>query len=242
MTQWWEVGKTQIKVFCQNFSYNTTVCVKKKIEELEKEIIGMENVMDVNVLGVSNDLRNKKLELRSILEERAKGALIRARISSIKDMDSPTSYFFNLERKVAQQKCVLHLRKENGTLTSNPTEMRKMAMDFYADLYGNTDCDSENMAKLLQGLPKLQPGDKKKLDTMINLNELSEAVQQLSTGRAPGIDGLPAEFYKTFWAVLVCCECFETGMLPISCQRAVISLLPKNGDLGFLTIKYWQKF
>lgn len=157
-------------------------------------------------------------------------------------MDSPTSYFFNLERKVAQQKCVLHLRKENGTLTSNPTEMRKMAMDFYADLYGNTDCDSENMAKLLQGLPKLQPGDKKKLDTMINLNELSEAVQQLSTGGAPGIDGLPAEFYKTFWAVLVCCECFETGMLPISCQRAVISLLPKNGDLGFLTIKYWQKF
>lgn len=37
---------------------------------------------------------------------------------------------------------------------------------------------------------------------MINLNELSEAVQQLSTGGAPGIDGLPAEFYKTFWAVL----------------------------------------
>lgn len=150
MTQWWEVGKTQIKVFCQNFSYNTTVCVKKKIEELEKEIIGMENVMDVNVLGVSNDLRNKKLELRSILEERAKGALIRARISSIKDMDSPTSYFFNLKRKVAQQKRVLRLRKENGTLTSNPTEMRKMAMDFYADLYGNTDCDWQNYYKDFQ--------------------------------------------------------------------------------------------
>lgn len=67
------------------------MCVKKKIEQLEKEIIGMENVMDhVNVLGVSNDLRNKKLELRTILEERAKGALIRARISSIKDIESPT--------------------------------------------------------------------------------------------------------------------------------------------------------
>lgn len=55
------MGKTQIKVFCKNLSYNTTVCVKKKIEQLEKEIIGMENVMDhVNVLGVSNDLRRKE--------------------------------------------------------------------------------------------------------------------------------------------------------------------------------------
>lgn len=112
-------------------------------------------------------------------------------------------------------------------------------MDFYADLYGHIDCDSENMAQLLQGLPKLQPGDKKELDTMISLNELSDAVHQLSTGRAPGIDGLPAEFYKTFWTVLgedfceVCCECFEKGLLPTSCQRAVISLSPKSGDLFF---------
>lgn len=37
------------------------MCVKKKIEQLEKEIIGMENVMDhVNVLGVSNELRRKE--------------------------------------------------------------------------------------------------------------------------------------------------------------------------------------
>lgn len=112
-------------------------------------------------------------------------------------------------------------------------------MDFYADLYGHIDCDSENMAQLLQGLPKLQPGDKKELDTMISLNELSDAVHQLSTGRAPGMDGLPAEFYKTFWTFLgedfceVCWECFEKGLLPTSCQRAVISLSPKSGDLGF---------
>ncbi len=34
--QWWEVGKVQIKIFCQQFSYNNTVTVKRNIERLEK--------------------------------------------------------------------------------------------------------------------------------------------------------------------------------------------------------------
>ncbi len=33
-------------------------------------------------------------------------------------------------------------------------------------------------------------------------------------------------------------ECFENGFLPSSCRRAVLSLLPKKGDLGFL--KNWR--
>ncbi len=36
----------------------------------------------------------------------------------------------------------------------------------------------------------------------------------------------------------VFCECFKRGCLPNSCQRAVLSLLPKNGDLGLL--KNWR--
>jgi len=75
---------------------------------------------------------------------------------------------------------------------------------------------------------------------LISYEELSEAVKQLSTGCAPGVDGLPAEFYKSFWNILgedfyhVIGECFEKVILPSSCQRAVLSLLPKTGDLGLL--------
>ncbi|KAL7824332.1 hypothetical protein AOLI_G00329740 [Acnodon oligacanthus] len=56
-------------------------------------------------------------------------------------------------------------------------------------------------------------------------------------GTAPGIDGLPVEFYKAFWAELgadwlaVLNEALVEGSLPLSCRRAVISLLPKKGDL-----------
>jgi len=80
--------------------------------------------------------------------------------------------------------------------------MRKIVVDFYAELFGLKDCDPESMDQLLRGLPSLKPEDRKTLDKLISYEELSEAVKQLSTGRAPGVDGLPAEFYKSFWNIL----------------------------------------
>ncbi|KAK3508108.1 hypothetical protein QTP70_014344 [Hemibagrus guttatus] len=40
------------------------------------------------------------------------------------------------------------------------------------------------------------------LDRELLLEELHEALQRMENGRASGIDGLPAEFYKAFWAVI----------------------------------------
>lgn len=58
---------------------------------------------------VQNEHLNKKKELGSLLQEQVKGALIRARMCSIKDMDAPSSYFFNLEKKSVHQKQMYHL-------------------------------------------------------------------------------------------------------------------------------------
>lgn len=56
-------------------------------------------------------------------------------------MDAPSSFFFNLERKEMERKQMLHLKRNNGTLTSDPKEMRMLAMDFYKDLFGAQKCD-----------------------------------------------------------------------------------------------------
>jgi len=44
------------------------------------------------------------------------------------------------------------------------------------------------------------------LEAQLTFNELTSAVMDLSSGRAPGIDAefykLPAEFYKHFWTVI----------------------------------------
>lgn len=66
----------------------------------------------------------------------------------------------------------------------------------------------------------------------------------LSLGRSLGMDGLPADFYRTFWTIIgpdyfeVVKKCIYRRVLPKSSQRAVLALLPKKGDLAVL--KNWR--
>ncbi|KAK3508054.1 hypothetical protein QTP70_011712 [Hemibagrus guttatus] len=89
----------------------------------------------------------------------------------------------------------------------------------------------------LVGLPKLSERADRELDRELSLEELHEALQRMENGQASGIDGLPAEFYKAFWAVIgqdvldVLRDSIRRGELPLSCRRAVLTLLPEKGDL-----------
>ena len=67
----------------------------------------------------------------------------------------------------------------------------------------------------------------------------------MDSGKTPGIDALPAEFYKTFWddlaasliASLNCAN--KAGTLSVSQRRGVIKLIPKK-DTNPHLIKNWR--
>ena len=78
----------------------------------------------------------------------------------------------------------------------------------------------------------------------MEFQERPEVAQpMLKNGKAPGIDGLPADFYKIFWPViggdllLVLKDSFNKGQLPLSCRNAVLTLLPKKDPQE---IKNWR--
>uniref|UniRef100_A0A8C5GMF3 Reverse transcriptase domain-containing protein n=1 Tax=Gouania willdenowi TaxID=441366 RepID=A0A8C5GMF3_GOUWI len=51
-------------------------------------------------------------------------------------------------------------------------------------------------------LPQLTIEQKTTLDSPLTLQELQNALDSMSTGKAPGPDGFPAEFLKHFWSML----------------------------------------
>ncbi|CAM2115831.1 unnamed protein product [Caretta caretta] len=59
----------------------------------------------------------------------------------------------------------------------------------------------------------------------------------MPTNKSPGMNGLTMEFYRMFWdvfgldLVIVWPESLQSGVLPLSCRPAVLTLLPKKGDL-----------
>ncbi|CAM2096993.1 unnamed protein product [Caretta caretta] len=66
----------------------------------------------------------------------------------------------------------------------------------------------------------------------------------MPTNKSPGMDGLTVEFYRVFWDVLgpdlvtVWAKSLQSGVLPLSCRRAVLALLPKKGDL--CNLRNWR--
>lgn len=137
------------------------------------------------------------------------------------------------------------LTSESGMEIINPKEIRKRAVDFYSELYKSEHVEVKDIAsKFYVGLPKVPDRANVELEKPFTKGELYDALKSMECGKAPGIDGIPVEFYKSLWAVLgddlleVLNDSLTRGSLPTSCRRAVITLLPKKGDLR--NIKNWR--
>jgi hypothetical protein len=71
--------------------------------------------------------------------------------------------------------------------------------------------------------------DKASCDRKVDKDEVLSSLRKLSSGKAPGVDGLPVKFYKTFWPSIgdaymaLLLECLESKELPLTMQTSVIT-------------------
>jgi exonuclease III len=235
---WWDCGKKRIKEISILFSTNKNSSFKQKVDDLKAEIDFLEsnsNDPDLNAI-----LSEKRAVLAELQHVKVRGAWIRSRFSYINESDRPTSYFFNLEKRRGTKKILSHLRLPNGLIVDDDNEIRNHARVFYQDLYSPDPVDIESQEVLLDNLPQLSAESKSFLDEPLTLEELSTAVKLVNKNKSPGIDGLPSEFYQTFWPILgqdfydVFLTSVQENELPLSCRRAVLTLLPKKGDTSLL--------
>lgn len=246
LQQWWDCGKVQIKQLCQEYTANVTKSIALSMRKLEEEIMELQNLAEQTGDQRSNEiLKTKKKTLADFLGLRAQGALVRSRFQSVELMDVPSKFFFNLEIKNGQRKFIHALRSEDGKILSDSAEIRERAVHFYKELYKCEILQDQVTDKaFLCDLPKVSEETNTSLEGVLTLEELERALQSMESGKAPGVDGLPVDFYKSFWPVLgidvlaVLRDSIGKGKLPLSCRRAVLTLLPKKGDLT--DIRSWR--
>ena len=235
LRQWWDCTKSQIKCFCQQYCSYSTYNAFGVISALKNDILICEQKAGLSSVNVQQ-LSEKRTLLAEMVKERAAGAFVRLRNEKIQ-LDTPNKGFFNLEKMVKTSQQIHALRSSGGDLLTSQSDIKHELQDYFSKLFAKRAVNKENRNAMLEQLPSLSEDQQQLLEPGISLGELTAALKDSKDGKAPGLDGLPAEFYKAFWDILgptlleVFQESVEQGELPLSCRRAVLCLLPKKGNL-----------
>lgn len=117
------------------------------------------------------------------------------------------------------------MENENGTLVTDRGEINESFKTFYQKLYTSQGgMEQEEIDRFLSqvDLPTLSEEKQKEIGGDITLEEVQQAIRKISSGKAPGNDGLPIDFYKEFIDLLAprLVTVFQDAVKGVICQRA----------------------
>ena len=105
-----------------------------------------------------------------------------------------------LIKKKRDKNQINKIRNENGDITTDNTEIKRLIRDYYQQLYANEMDNLEEMNKFLEkyNFPKLNQEKIENLDRPITNTEIETVIRNLPANKSPGPDGFTAEFYQKF--------------------------------------------
>ena len=241
----WELCKIRFKEFSIAFSINRIKKFKTKITKIENEINSIDKYLACN--NRDDDLIDKRKQLKSeyenLLREKSDGAKIRAKAKWWEQGERSSAYFLNLENIRQSNNKINRITNNSGEIVTHDDDILESAAQFYERLYSSSKTDANEIKKYLQEtyINKTLTSDEAKLcEGYINSNECSDVIKKLKLNKSPGLDGLTAEFYKTFWDEIgeflidVYNSSCDNITLPISQNHSIISLIYKKGDISNL--------
>jgi hypothetical protein len=191
-------------------------------------------------------------ELARIAHIKNTGLQVRANCLEIENNEHNTKYFHSKERSRAEAKAMTTLIKENGEIVSEIAEIGSEQKKFYEELYSEKHDIPEKEIKQAEKhfleeleITEVTDEDNSMLDTPINRAEISKALSDLPNNKAPGSDGISANFYKFFWPKISSfvsnsiLNSIETKEMSIDQKRAILTLLPKK-DKDSRYLKNWR--
>lgn len=129
----------------------------RSIRELESEI------MELETLKASTEnrryikiLKSKKMALMDLLGTKVQGALVQSWVQNTMEMDTPSSFFFSLEKRHGQMTLIHSLPSDTGQELTEPGQLRRCAIVFYSCLYSSEYQEKEELfEEFCGGLPQV---------------------------------------------------------------------------------------
>ena len=234
--QWWDVMKINIKETAIERAKEIKAEKRNLIESLEREI-EVEKLKPNKSSGKIKSLKKEVYELKY-----DGGVFVRTKQRIVEEGEIPSKALFHMEKNNQTKKTVKEIMSGHSVF-SDTTNILKTIRSYYKNLYQNKKHSQEKQDLFLNKITKTLTDDENAfLNIKFSSEELRNAANSLTKGKTPGIDGIPVEFYQEYWDVygeelttLANENLFDRkNQLSWSQRTALISLLPKDGDLKML--------
>jgi len=242
---WWEQGKTLIKKRSIAFAVEAKRANNAIISSLQKRLRNAHNKLHARP-DLKPLINNLTQELREKISQDAQGHIVRTKtIWEVEGERCTRSFFQSLEKKQITEKSITAVYDPNGVLQTDTDGILHSVSEFYRDLYKDQPVSNISQHIILGATNKsISMKAKRDCEAPVTLRDISSALKSFAPAKSPGSDGLPMEFYRTFFDTLgpdllkVYHAMTAKGEMPPSMRTAVISLLFKKGDRDDL--KNWR--
>ena len=240
----WEILKERIiqmsKEYTKKKARKQDDC-KHKVKELLNKINRALIETESQVLFDAKKEVEKLIE--SIIEEETRKHVFLSKCKWAREGELPTSYFLSLAKRNYLSCNIKKVINDSGVEIGDQSGILNEQRKFYKNLYSTNN--EVEFTYVNVNPPRVDVMQCIMLDLDISENELYENLILMKPGKVPGLDGLPKEFYQTFFHSLkkplmsLYDEVLKMGVLNPSARKGLITLLPKKSkNLNFL--KSWR--
>lgn len=198
---------------------------------------------------IGTQLAQAQQELHEIEERRYAFLFHRQAAQWTQVGDRVSEEFLSISGPRHSRSGIRRLRRADGTLTTEPAEMREVATEFYSELLSeeapSLTCH-ESRQRVLRHVHRSVTDDmRSRLSAPFSCCELAEATRALARDSCPGVDGLLPSFFLCYWDLLgeglrlAFQEMMDVGLMPESLSEGLIFLIPKEGGDSEL-IRQWR--
>ena len=121
----------------------------------------------------------------------------RSRNNYLKEGDRNTSFFHTKALNRKQQNWIQGLEDENGVWQEGMDKIEYVATQYFSTLFTSTQ--PGDMTELLDAIsPTVTDAMNQLLSRDFQASEIVQALKQIHSHIAPGLDGLPSLFYQKF--------------------------------------------
>lgn len=180
-------------------------------------------------------LRRLKAKLLNDLYRKAKGSIVRSRPYDA-TMEEPLSvYHLKRERQLCGQTFITKWQHTDGSMTTNQRIIQNDMYDHYSQLFRYRAVENPALQQILQYFPCLLTRQERlQLNEPFTVEDVRDALKASPKGKAPGIDGIPVEFYMKFSDlfndifVAIVNELHNGATVPEDFLEGLIVLIPKT--------------